>query len=128
MATILYRNGKKGLAARIRVSGGYDQNGRQIVHSMTYHPPENLIGQALRQDVERAAARYEQSVLSGAALTDNTQTLEQFYGFFVRSRKDHLSVTTMHAYDQVMRTHILPHMGSARLCDIAPREIGRAHV
>ena len=31
MASITYRKGKKGVAARIRVSAGYDAEGRQII-------------------------------------------------------------------------------------------------
>ncbi len=39
MASITYRNGKKGVTARIRVSAGYDAEGRQLVCSTTCRPP-----------------------------------------------------------------------------------------
>ena len=57
MASITYRKGKKGVAARIRVSAGYDAEGRQIICSTTCHPPAGLTGDALRRYVEDAAAR-----------------------------------------------------------------------
>ena len=124
MAAITYRSGQKGITARIRVSAGYDENGRQIIVSTTYRPPSGLSGDALRQNVEEAAARYERMVLSGGGrVGDAQQTLDEFCRFYLDNRQGYLSATTMHAYEQVMQTHILPRMGHMRLCDIQTRDV-----
>ncbi len=123
MASITYRNGKKGVTARIRVSAGYDAEGRQLVCSTTCHPPAGLTGEALRRFVEEAAERYERSVLSGTHAGPAAQTLTEFCRFYLDNRQGHLSATTMHAYEQVIEGHILPRLGHLRLCDVQPRDV-----
>ena len=124
MASITYRKGKKGITARIRVSAGYDAEGRQLMCSTTCHPPAGLTGEALHRYVEEAAARYERSVLSGSGRAGApTQTLAEFCRFYLDNRQGHLSATTMHAYEQVIEAHILPRLGHLRLCDIQTRDV-----
>lgn len=124
MASITYRKGKKGITARIRVSSGYDAEGHQLICSTTCHPPAGLSGDALYRYVEEAAARYERSVLSGSGRAGApTQTVAEFCRFFMDNRQGHLSATTMHAYEQVIEAHILPHLGHLRLCDVQTRDV-----
>ena len=69
MAKIVKRTKKDGSSSfLIRVSNGYDRNGKQVMQSMTYTPPAGLTGRKLEKEVRRRADEFEQEVHNGLAL------------------------------------------------------------
>ena len=69
MAKIVKRTKKDGSSSfLIRVSNGYDRNGKQVMQSMTYTPPAGLTGRKLEKEVRRRADEFEREVHNGLAL------------------------------------------------------------
>lgn len=69
MAKIVKRTKKDGSPSYlIRVSNGYDRNGKQVMQSMTYTPPAGLTGRKLEKEVKRRADAFEQEVHNGLAV------------------------------------------------------------
>lgn len=68
MAKITIRVKKNGSPSfLIRVSNGYDRNGKQVTQSMTYTPPAGLTGRKLEKEVQWQASEFEKAVHNGLA-------------------------------------------------------------
>lgn len=63
MATITERKG----AYRIRVSAGYDINGKQIIKSTTWKPEPNMTKKQIEKELERQAVLFEEKVKNNQA-------------------------------------------------------------
>ena len=60
MATIKKREGKSGVSYLIRVSGGYDVQGNQVVHSMTWRPEPGMKPKQIEKELQRQAVLFEE--------------------------------------------------------------------
>jgi len=66
MAKIIKRTKKDGTCSYcIRVSNGYDRQGRQVLVNRTFTPPLGLTGKKLEKELQRQADAFEQEVHSG---------------------------------------------------------------
>ena len=69
MAKIVKRMKKDGTCSYcIRVSNGYDRQGRQVLVNRTFTPPPGLTGKKLEKELQRQADVFEQEVHSGISL------------------------------------------------------------
>ena len=69
MAKIIKRTKKDGTCSYcIRVSNGYDRQGRQVLVNRTFTPPLGLTGKKLEKELQRQADAFEQEVHSGISL------------------------------------------------------------
>lgn len=69
MAKIVKRMKKDGTCSYcIRVSNGYDREGRQVLVNRTFTPPPGLTGKKLEKELQRQADAFEQEVHSGISL------------------------------------------------------------
>lgn len=69
MAKIVKRMKKDGTCSYcIRVSNGYDRQGRQVMVNRTFTPPPGLTGKKLEKELQRQADAFEQEVHSGISL------------------------------------------------------------
>ena len=69
MAKIIKRTKKDGTCSYcIRVSNGYDRQGRQVLVNRTITPPLGLTGKKLEKELQRQADAFEQEVHSGISL------------------------------------------------------------
>ena len=69
MAKIVKRTKKDGTCSYcIRVSNGYDREGRQVLVNCTFTPPPGLTGKKLEKELQRQADGFEQEVHAGVLL------------------------------------------------------------
>lgn len=69
MAKIIKRTKKDGSCSYcLRVSNGYDREGRQVLVNRTYTPPPGLTGKKLEKELQRQADAFEQEVHNGLNL------------------------------------------------------------
>ena len=69
MAKIIKRTKKDGTCSYcIRVSNGYDRQGRQVLVNRTFTPLPGLTGKKLEKELQRQADAFEQEVHSGISL------------------------------------------------------------
>ncbi len=61
MATITKRN----KSYRIKVSCGYDCNGKQVIQSMTWTPKENMTEKQIQKELNRQAVLFEEACMKG---------------------------------------------------------------
>lgn len=60
---------KRGETFRIKVSCGYDVNGKQVIKSMTYKPEPNMSKKAVEKEVNKQAVLFEESCKRGQSVT-----------------------------------------------------------
>lgn len=69
MAKITKRMKKDGSCSYcIRVSNGYDRQGRQVMVNRTFTPPPGMTGKKLEKELQRQADAFEQEVHAGVLL------------------------------------------------------------
>ena len=77
MANIRKITGKNGVAYKITVTKGRNQNGKQMRHYMTWTPDRPMTERQMQKAVERAAMDFERSIEQGYQI-DNRQTFAQY--------------------------------------------------
>lgn len=68
------KNGK--ISYQIRVYSGYDRNGKQIEHSMTWRPPDTMSEKQADREALRQAIKYEEAVKNGTCFDSKTSFRE----------------------------------------------------
>lgn len=119
MATIK----KRGDAYLIRVSCGYDVNGKQIVQSMTWKPEKKYTEKQLQKELQRIAAEFENKVKSGKVGNGGNIRLVDFIPQYIENVKGSLAVTTVDEYKRVLKSTIIPALGHLKLKDIKPLQV-----
>ena len=61
MATIT----KRGKSYRIKVSCGYDCEGKQVIQSMTWTPKTNMTDKQIQKELNRQAVLFEEACMKG---------------------------------------------------------------
>lgn len=93
MATIEKRGG----SFRIRISGGYTADGKQVRSSFTWTPPEGMSEKKARKEAELEAARLE-AMVGGGAFMDGRIKFSEFAEIFLRDSK--LKAKTRQSYKE----------------------------
>lgn len=118
MATI----DKRGEAYRIRVSEGYDSQGRQVTRSMTWKPTPGMTAKQTEKELQRQAALFEETVKAGRYVDQSVKFQTFAEQWFEDYGKEHLRDRTYYRYLQLTeRTYAA--IGHLPLCKIKPRHL-----
>ena len=117
MATIQ----KRGNSFSIRVSCGYDTNGKQVIQSMTWKPDEGMTERQIQKELNRQAVMFEEICMKG--FQTKAVKFETFCEeWFEEYAKVNLRNTTYERLLQ-LRGKIYPAIGHMRMDKITPRQI-----
>lgn len=114
MATIRKRNN----SYLIRVSCGYDINGKQIVKSMTWKPEKDMTARQIEKEVQRQAMMFEEQCHNGVIGTNRNIKLAEFCKIYLDIKKDVLAPRTWHDYSRIIDTLINPFLGHMKLSEL----------
>ena len=104
MATIK----KRGESYCIRVSNGFDQNGKEIRVTMTYRPKAKS-PKAIEKEVAKAAALFEEEVRNGSYVSGDKMKFSDYVKVWWDSwAVSHLSTRTASDYKALIERHALP--------------------
>ena len=113
---------KRGQSYRISVSDGYDMNGHQIRHTMTWTPPIGMTAKQIEKEVNRQAVLFEEQVQLGQILDGNIR----FCDFCEQWLRDYAEVqlrpTTIRSYRQII-DRLNQSIGHIRLDKLRPKHI-----
>ena len=105
MATIKKREGKTGVSYLIRVSGGYDISGNQVVHSMTWRPEPGMTRRQIEKELQRQAVLFEERCAGKGA--DSSIKFEAFARqWFQEYAEPNLRIRTVARLHQYRGTHL----------------------
>ena len=104
----------------IRISCGLDSSGKQISRAKTFKPSKpNLSHQKLSKEIDLFIAEFEDELRTGRKTTDFKKvTFAEFCDKYLEVKKTSLAPTTYEFYEMIIRTELLPKLGSMKLQDI----------
>lgn len=130
MANITNRNGK----FLIRVFTGRDANGKQIVKSTTYVPPEGTSPKKAEKLAQEYAFEFERHCKGYSQLNENMRFSELAEWYFENYAPEELKPTTIMNYKSQYKNHISPFLGHKKLKEITTpllteflRQLGQQH-
>lgn len=116
MATIT----KRGNSYRIRISCGYDTNGKQIIKSMSWTPPAGITAKQAEREVNRLALEFEAKVTGQDCAEMSSMKVSDFCNRYLELSKTTLSPTTYAFYSSIIEQIIKPALGHMRLNAVRP--------
>ena len=117
MATIQ----KRGNSYRIKVSCGYNADGKQVVQSMTWKPTEGMSSKQIEKELNRQAVMFEESCLKGSVTS--AMKFEDFAKqWFEEYAEIKLKQRTVDGYHR-MEKRIYKAIGHIRLDKLTVRHI-----
>lgn len=122
MAQITKRNKKDGVSYLLRVSVGYDKNGRQVTRSKTWTPPPGLTGRKLDREVQRQAQVFEDAVRKGVLLDGNMKLDDLIERWFTQYGEKQLKACTVYDYRRLV-PRISAAMGQMKVSQIRPAHL-----
>ena len=121
MAKITKRTKKDGTCSYcIRVSNGYDRQGRQVLVNRTYTPPPGLTGKKLEKELQRQADAFEQEVRSGISLDASMKVDDLIERWFTEYAEKKLKPKTVYDYRRLVQ-RISAGLGNLRCARSSPR-------
>ena len=115
---------RKGRGYEIRVSMGYDVNGKRIVQSKIWIPPKNMTEKQLQKELERQKILYEEEVKLGNCPTSNIK----FKAYSDMWLEDHkppiLAYKTYNRYCDYLK-RINQAIGHIKLQDLQPLHLNK---
>lgn len=124
MASIRERNG----SYQITVSCGRDVFGKKLIETTTFTPPAGLTPKKLEKAVEEFARKFEEKILSGAAMDGRKITLGDFIERWIPEYAEvNLQPGTVEKY-QMEIDKILPVLGHLKLSEIRPSRVNAFYV
>ena len=102
---------------RLRVSNGFDLNGKRKYYNKT-------VSCSSRREAEKELAKFIASIEGGCTYSASKITLNEYSPMWLKTyAKPSLSPNTYQSYDEKLRLHILPYLGSKRLDKIKTLDI-----
>lgn len=118
MASVL----QNGNSYRIRVSSGYDNNGKQIIRSKTWHPEPGMTPTQIEKELERLKVDFEREVMLGTSL-DRTVRFSEFADRWMETYcRPNLRSHTIRNYENCLK-RINVAFGNKKMCEIQPFQI-----
>ena len=115
MATIK----KRGNSYLIRVSCGYDMQGKQIVHSMTWKPEAGMTVKQMEKEVQRQAVLFEEKCKSGLYLSNNIRFADFAEKWLTDYAEKQLKAKTIAPYKDLLK-RINQAIGHIKLNQLQP--------
>ena len=113
---------KRGNTFRIRVFVGYDMNGKQLVKSTTYTPPDGVTPKKAEKLAQEYAFEFERHCKGYSQLNENMRFSELADWYFTNYAPQELKESTIYTYKGQYKNHIEPVLGNVKVKDInAPR-------
>ena len=112
---------KRGKSYRIRVSCGYDINGKQVFQMKTWTPEEGMTSAQIKKELQRQTVLFEEECASGqvVAAIKFQRLCEQWFKEY--AELNHRSTTLQR--EHLIASRIYPALGHLRIDKITARDI-----
>ena len=115
MATIK----KRGNSYSIRVSCGYDMQGKQIIHSMTWKPEKDMTVKQMEKEAQRQAVLFEEKCRQGLCFSNNIRFADFAEKWFTDYAEKQLKAKTIARYKELLK-RINQAIGHIKLNQLQP--------
>lgn len=118
---------KRGQSYSIRVSSGYDINGKQIIHSKTWTPGPSLSERQVKKELERQVVLFEEQVRAGQVVDGSTRLSDYAERWFREYVSVHLKPTTQANY-KILWQRVEPALGHLRMDKIRAHHLNQFYL
>ena len=124
MAGIIERKNKKGdvTSYRIKVSMGYDINGKQLSKTMTWTPPLDMTKNQIKKELNRQAVLFEQKCKQGQCVDESIRFADLSEMWFTDYAENNLKKTTLVSYKKMLKV-VLPAIGHISIGKLQPHNL-----
>lgn len=113
---------KRGNSYQIRVSAGYDINGKQLTKQTTWTPSPGMTERQIEKELNRQATLFEESVRNGLT-GDNKQNFAEYSRYVIELKeRSGLKVSTIERYESFMELTNKA-IGHIKLCELHPKHL-----
>ena len=110
---------KRGNSYMVTVSDGYYPDGKKRLKTATFKPDPQKSDRQNKKDLEYFAADFERSVLAGKNFDGQKMTFAELVEKYERQYGERrLQEKTLESYDDLLRYHVIPEIGSLRVASI----------
>lgn len=113
---------KRGKNYRIKVSCGYDSEGKQVIKSMTYTPSAGMTAKQIEKEVQRQAVLFEERCNNGLYGNGNFKLSEFIDKWFNNYAEQNLKAKTIKGY-QDASVRVKEYLGHIRINKLQPLHI-----
>lgn len=113
---------KRGDSYRITVSLGYDVNGKQIRHKMTWKPTRAYTERQLKKELDRVTALFENQVKTGQTIDSSIRFADFSAKWIEDYAKKQLRLRTVASYEDML-TVLNQKIGHIKLDQLQPHRI-----
>lgn len=113
---------KRGKGYSIRVSCGFDGDGKRIIKTMTYKPPADLPAREVERLVNKTAIEFEERCLNGQVIDSGIRFRDFAEKWFKEYAEKQLRATSLSRYKDLMK-RIMPVFGNMKLKAIRPYQL-----
>ncbi len=113
---------KRGSTYKISVSCGYDINGKQIRHHMTWIPTPDMTARQIEKELNRQAILFEEQCRNGQVLDGNIKFIDFAEKWFAEYAEENLRASTVQGYQKLL-PRINEELGSRRIGKIKPADL-----
>lgn len=108
---------------RIRVSAGFDGNGKRQFYTETYTPTAKT-PKAIEKELQKYVAILEQKVHDGLISISDGTTFSQFVDTWAEQwASEHLTISQQEAYADSIRLHVVPAIGNLKMAKIKKKDM-----
>lgn len=107
----------------IRVSCGYDTNGKQIVKYMTWKPDKELTAKQAEKEAVRQAVIFEEQCKNGMTGTHKSIKFADFCTMYLEIKRNILAPRTYEYYNNLINNLIVPVLGNIKLSELKTTHI-----
>lgn len=122
-ATILRGIRKRGNSYQFTVSVGFDGDGKQVRHYMTYTPPANISETKRDKLVQEAYNEFRNKAEGNRAFNENMKFKDLAEMYFKEYAPYHIRELTQYNYESNVRQRINPVFANTRLKDMDTAKI-----
>lgn len=109
---------KRGNTFRIRVFVGTDVNGKNLIKSTTFTPPDGITAKRAEKLAQEYAFEYERHCRGYVDLNENMRFSELAEWYFTNYAPIELKESTVYTYKGQYKNHIAPVIGNLKIKDI----------
>ena len=109
---------KRGNTFRIRVFVGTDGNGKSLIKSTTFTPPDGVTAKRAEKLAQEYAFEYERHCRGYVDLNENMRFSELAEWYFANYAPIELKESTVYTYKGQYKNHIAPVIGNMKIKDI----------
>ena len=119
---------KRGNSYTVTAYMGYDERGKQLKRTTTFHPPEGVSAKKAEKLAKQYAATWEADVRGHVDLNENLSFADLAEWYYTTVAPSTLKPNTLCRFRDEIRQHVMPRLGREKLKNITPAMLDKLFI